>query len=306
MFTTVQDSGRFGHLQYGVPISGAMDRFSCTAANLLIGNDANAATLETTLIGPKLELLTDTQVAVSGGNCDVRVNSDIALMWRTIDLRKGDVLSVGRMETGSRCYIAFRGGIDVPVVLGSRSTYTRGSFGGMRGRQLKAGDLIETFNPTGPRFETIMPKDLLPDFGTEIDVKVVLGPQVDMFTEQEIAAFLSGEYKATSEIDRMGYRLEGPQIARTPKPDIVSDALLPGAVQVPNNGKPIIIMRDAQTTGGYPKIAVVATPDMDRLGQAKPGDAIRFSKIPLAEAQENVKAYLLLLESLRTLLSENA
>jgi len=290
-FTTVQDLGRYGYLKYGVPISGAMDSFSMVAANLLVGNSRNAACLEITLIGPELQALADTQIAITGGRIYVEINGEEAPMWQTLTVHKGDVVSLGKVESGCRCYLSIRGGINTPMILGSRSTYVRGRFGGIEGRQLKAGDIIEGFSIPLLDAGFRMPESLVPHFTNNFKVHVVLGPQADMFTESGIETFLSNPYKVTIESDRMGYRLEGPTIEHKGRADIVSDALLPGAIQIPRNGKPIVIMRDAQTTGGYPKIASAITPDLDKLGQAKPNDTIKFMEITLEEAHERLLEY---------------
>lgn len=290
-FTTVQDLGRYGYLKYGVPISGAMDSFSMVAVNLLVGNGPNDACLEITLIGPEMQALTDTQFSVTGGKISVEINGKEAPMWQTLTVCKGDVVSIGKVESGCRCYLSIRGGINTPMVLGSRSTYVRGRFGGINGRQLKAGDIIEGYKVPLLNVGFRMPGNLVPHYEDNFTVHVVLGPQVDMFTEDSIETFLSSPYKITIDSDRMGYRLEGSEIKHKGKADIVSDALLPGAIQVPKNGKPIIIMKDAQTTGGYPKIAAVITPDLDRLGQAKPNDTVKFTEITLKEAHKRLLEY---------------
>jgi biotin-dependent carboxylase-like uncharacterized protein len=286
LFTTVQDIGRRGYLKYGVPISGAMDQFSLIVANLLVANDENAACLETTLIGPEFQALAEVQIAITGGNCTPKINNHTASMWQTLTVREGDVLSFGKMESGCRAYIAIRGGIDVPLVLGSRSTYARGGFGGNCGRQLKTGDTISVFDAKPLLNKYRLPEEQIPRFSSHFKANVVLGPQAEMFTEKGIETFLSNQYRVTLEADRMGYRLEGSTIGHRGKADIVSDALLPGAIQVPKNGKPILIMKDAQTTGGYPKIAVVVASDLSSLGQAKPDDKIEFSKTTISQAHE--------------------
>jgi biotin-dependent carboxylase-like uncharacterized protein len=290
-FTTVQDLGRYGHLKYGVPVSGAMDTFSLAAANALVGNKPNDACLETTIIGPELLALTETQVAITGAAVSPKINGQDVSMWQTLNVKEGDVVSFSKTESGCRTYIAVRGGINTPLVLGSRSTYVRGGFGGINGRQLRTGDIIEGFE--AEPFDTMckMPQELAPKFAHRFQAHAVLGPQVDMFTEEGVDTFFSSEYKVTPEADRMGYRLEGPLIEHKGKADIVSDALLPGSVQVPKNGKPIVIMRDAQTTGGYPKIAVIVTPDVSLLGQAKPDDVVKFSEVTVSQAQERLHEY---------------
>ena len=302
MFTTVQDMGRYHYLRYGVPISGAMDVFSLVAADVLVGNNRNAACVETTLIGPELQALRRTQIAITGGTVSLQINGSSVPMWETLEVCEGDVVSFGRMESGCRTYLSIRGGINASSVLGSRSTFVRGGFGGIEGRQLKTGDAIEGFDVPLLEVEYSTPEELQPRFTGDYKIQVVLGPQGDMFTEKGMGTFLSNPYKVTLEADRMGYRLEGPMIEHKEKADIVSDALLPGAVQVPRDGKPIVIMRDAQTTGGYPKIAVAATPDVSLLGQAKPNDTIEFSKITVQKAHEKTREYYKLLTNLSGLL----
>jgi biotin-dependent carboxylase-like uncharacterized protein len=290
-FTTVQDLGRYGYLKYGVPISGAMDAFSLAAANVLVRNKPGDAGLEITLIGPELLVLTKVQVAITGAAVSPKIDGQDVPMWQTLNLEERDVVSFSRMESGCRVYIAVRGGIEAPLVLGSRSTYVRGGFGGINGRQLRTGDIVEGFEAEPLDALYKMPEELVPKFTHRFQVQAVLGPQADMFTEEGIDTFFSSEYRVTPEADRMGYRLEGPLIEHKGKADIVSDALLHGSVQVPKNGKPIVIMRDAQTTGGYPKIAVIVTPDVSLLGQAKPNDVIEFSEVTVSQAQERLREY---------------
>ena len=302
LFTTVQDSGRFGYLRYGVPVSGAMDQFSLVAANLLVGNKPGDACLEMTLISPELLVLNEMQIAVTGAPCFPSINEEIVTMWRTLKVKKGDVVSFGNMQNGCRAYLSARGGINVPLVLGSRSTYVRGGFGGLDGRPLRNGDVIESFSVQPPSVEFSMPTKLVPQFSDEVEAHAVLGPQADMFTDAGVKTFLSCPFRVTSEADRMGYRLDGPPIEHSGSADIVSDALLPGAVQVPKNGRPILVMQDAQTTGGYPKIAAVISSDLSALAQAKPGCPIKFSKVSLSEAQERSREFLKHLKSLSNML----
>lgn len=305
MFTTIQDKGRDGYLRYGVPVSGAMDQFSLTAANYLVSNDSNSACMETTLIGPELQALARMQIAVTGGQCSPMINGHYVPMWQTIEVEKGDTLSFGRMESGCRAYLAVRGGIEVPMVLGSRSTYVRGKFGGLEGRQFKTGDTIETTGASFVSAEYLLPEEFVPQFEHSICVHVILGPQAEMFTDKGLKTFLSKPYEVTPESDRMGYRLEGPAIEHKDKADIVSDALLPGVIQIPKSGKPILIMRDAQTTGGYPKIAVTITSDLLRLGQAKPNNEVRFMQITLKEAHQRLAEHNRTLENLSNMLIRN-
>jgi len=292
LFTTVQDLGRRGLQRYGVPVSGGMDAFSMIAANLLVLNQSGDACLEITLLGPELEVLNDTQIAITGADLSPTLNGQSAPMWRTLSVSKGDIISFGEIQAGCRAYFAVAGGINVPVVLGSRSTFVRGGFGGFEGRPLKTGDVIEASEPPSPfKVELSMPEELIPHYENKLTVNVVLGPQADVFTDRGVETFLSSTYTVTIEADRMGYRLEGPVIEHKVSPSIISDAIPPGAVQVPGDGLPIIMMVDAQTTGGYAKIAVVTTPDLSRLGQAKPNDAVRFSRISLSQARLRLLEY---------------
>lgn len=285
-FTTVQDLGRWGFQRFGVPVSGAMDKFAYTAANLLVDNQLNDASLEITLIGPELEALDKTHIAVTGADFPLTINGNPVAVWQTIEIEKGDIVAFANARNGCRAYLAIKGGIDVPLILGSRSTYVRSGFGGNKGRALKAGDSIQVFASKEPaKMKRILPSELVPSYDKEFSVDVVLGPQEDMFAEEGVETFLSHTYILTNESDRMGYRLDGPVVGHKGAAEIVTDPLVPGAVQVPGSGKPIVLMMDAQTTGGYPKIATVTTPDVSRLGQAKPGDKIRFKKVSLIEAR---------------------
>jgi len=287
-FSSVQDLGRLGFQRFGMPISGAMDKYAFVCANVLVGNQASDACLEVTLLGPEFEALNPAQVAVAGADFSVFVNGEVAPMWETLTMKKGDAIAFrGSAESGCRAYLAVRGGIDVPVVLGSRSTYVRGGFGGYEGRGLRVNDVLQAFaSPQFLKEKRVLPAELVPKYESEFSVNVVLGPQEDMFTVEGVETFLSQAYTVTTESDRMGYRLDGAVVWHRGTAEIVTDALIPGAIQVPGSGKPIVLMADAQTTGGYPKIATVTTPDVSRLGQAKPGDKIRFGKVSLREARE--------------------
>ncbi|MBX5326251.1 MAG: biotin-dependent carboxyltransferase family protein [Candidatus Bathyarchaeia archaeon] len=286
-FTTVQDLGRHGFLRFGVPISGAMDKYAFTCANALVGNQADSACLEVTLIGPELEALDDAQIAITGADFSVTVNQNSVPLWQTLSVKKGDKIAfVGSARNGCRAYLAVEGGIDVPVILGSRSTYVRGGFGGIEGRALKSGDLIRVLEPHLPHETNLVtPSDLIPSYEKEFTVNAVMGPQEDVFTAEGIETFFSSTYTVTPESDRMGYRLDGAVIERKVMSELVTDALIPGAVQVLGSGKPIVLMADAQTSGGYPKIATITTAGVSRLAQARPGDRVRFVKVSLTHAR---------------------
>lgn len=291
LFTTIQDEGRFGFQRYGIPVSGAMDVLSLITANLLVNNSIFEACLEITLLGPELEVLNEGQIAIAGADLSPSLNRDSISCFETIQVRRGDVLSFGRPLSGCRAYLAVRGGINVPSVMGSKSTYVRGGFGGHEGRKLEKGDIINTRTQPllQPGFR--LSRECVPQYYDDTTVEVISGPQQDFFTDEELEIFLSSTYTISIESDRMGYRLEGPRVKQKDSMVMISDATPVGAVQVPPSGKPIIVMRDAQTTGGYPKIAVLTTPDIPLVGQARPNDTIRFSRISLVKATEKLLAF---------------
>jgi len=285
-FTTIQDLGRYGYQKYGVSISGAMDRFALRVGNLLVGNEEGEAAVEATVIGPKLEALEDVRVAITGADLSPEIDGKPALMWRALHISEGSILSFGAPKTGCRAYLAVSRGIDFPVVMGSRSIHTRSNLGG-EGRALAKGDVIK-IRDTGVGNQTSgscrLAEDLVPLYGRQWKVRVVLGPQNDTFTRRGIETFLSSEYEITPQADRMGYRLKGPKIAHKAGPDILTDATPPGSIQVPGDGMPIILLADGQTTGGYSKIATVISVDQDLLAQARPGDKVRFQRVTITEA----------------------
>ena len=289
LLTLIEDSGRHGYQQYGVPVSGVMDSFSHRVSNILVGNHELEAVLEVTMMGPQLEFMDQMAIAITGGDLSPAVNGRTVPMWESIVINKGDRLSFQGLKSGCRSYIAFSGGINVPEVMGSKSTYTRGKIGGIEGRALKAGDILEIGTPTespaslGGRKT---PPEFIPEYSTTMELRVTLGPQEDCFTADGINTFLSEFYEVTNECDRMGYRLKGKNIEHVKGGDIISDGIAMGAVQVPGHGQPIIMLADRQTTGGYTKIANVIWADLPKVAQAKPGDKIKFVKVTVPEAQQ--------------------
>jgi biotin-dependent carboxylase-like uncharacterized protein len=282
--TTVQDGGRRGQLRYGIPPSGPVDARSFIIANRLVGNADADAGLEFTLIGPRLRAEAPCAVAVTGADSPVTVNDAPAPAWTTLTLRAGDVVKIGPARAGVRGYVAVAGGIDVPPVLGSRATYLRGRLGGLEGRALRRDDVLRLGAAARVRVRAVAAR-AIPDWRAEPVLRVVLGPQADRFTDEGIAAFLGGTYEVLPQSDRMGARLSGPRIAHARGHDIISDGIAPGAVQVPGDGQPIVLLVDRQSTGGYTKIATVCSFDIARVGQAKPGQRVRFSAVDVAEAQ---------------------
>ena len=300
LLTTVQDRGRYGYQRYGVPVSGGMDPFALRAANRLAGNDEGAALLELTLLGPRLRFLAPATIAVAGADLGASLDGQPLSPWQRALARAGAELSFGGPKDGVRAYLAVRGGIDVPLVLGSRSTYLRSKLGGYEGRALRAGDVVEGTGEAspGPR-EAEASRHIFtppvhghftpPVYGHEHVLRVLLGPQDDRFTAAGLRTFLSSTYTVTPQSDRMGYRLAGPTIEHTAGPDIVSDGSPLGGVQVAGDGVPIVLLADRGTAGGYTKIATVISADVGRLSQAAPGDAVRFEQVTLPEAWEAVR-----------------
>jgi len=281
---TVQDSGRKGYRKLGVPVSGFMDEYSARIANYLVGNPGNAPLLEFLLAGPAIEFNASSVFAVAG-DVEVRLNGVPIEPWASYWAKRGDILEVGTLKTGLYGYIAFAGGIKCERLLGSCSTYGKANLG----RPLKAGDRLSLGHAIlTDREGRYLPPELRPDYsGDEREIRVIPGPDLEHFSEKGIETFLSEAYTVTPESDRMGYRLEGEPIEHSSKgAGIVTSPLVPGSVQVPPNGKPIVMMRDAQTTGGYAKIATVIGADLHLLAQRRPGTKVRFRAVDVEGARE--------------------
>jgi antagonist of KipI len=283
--TTVQDLGRFRQLRYGIPPSGPVDRYAFVLANRLVGNPDGAAALECTLIGPRLEAHAPCAIAVAGADMPVSLNGHEAPGWATLVLKPGDVVKLGAARSGVRGYLAFSGGIDVPVVMGSRSTYLRGGLGGLEGRALRKGDRVCLCAAPLPRPWRVA-RHAVPVYEGERTIRMVLGPQADRFTEKGIATLLGSPYEMLPQSDRMGTRLRGKPIAHSRGHDILSDGIAPGSIQVPGDGQPIVLLTDRQSTGGYAKVGTVCSFDIGRLGQMRPGQSLRFRAVSVGEAHQ--------------------
>jgi biotin-dependent carboxylase-like uncharacterized protein len=288
LLTTVQDHGRFGYQKFGVPVSGAVDAIALRVANLLVGNPQSAAALEITALGPHVRFLADTVMALTGAEVQADLDGRPAPWYQSVLVRAGQTLDVQACTRGLRCYLAVAGGIDVPALLGSRSTCLAAAFGGFQGRALAAGDVLRVGSPSGPLVD-LARRDVPEEWGLRPEspgtLRVVLGPQDDAFTEHGLRIFLEATYQVTQHTDRMGCRLDGPEIPHRESADLISDWVPMGGVQVPGDRKPIILLADRQTTGGYPKIATVIGPDLPLVAQCRPGDSLRFQAITRVEAQ---------------------
>ena len=286
----MQDLGRPGYLRVGIPASGPVDEGAFVLANRLVGNADGAASLECTLIGPRVEFTDERVVAVTGAEMAATRNGTEAPRWQAFRVRAGDVLKLGPARSGVRAYVAVSGGIDTPAALGSRATYVRGQLGGLGGRALKKGDALPLGVARGGRLGRVR-TGAIAEYASEAEVCVILGPQDDRFTARGIAAFIEGLYEVLPQSDRMGARLRGPIIEHTRGHDIVSDGIPLGGIQVVGDGQPIVLLVDRQSTGGYTKIATVCSFEIGRVGQVRPGQRLRFRRVTVAEAQARRRAW---------------
>ncbi|MPZ55980.1 MAG: 5-oxoprolinase/urea amidolyase family protein [Rhizobiales bacterium] len=280
--STIQDLGRRGYQDAGVPVSGPLDRVSFTLANALVGNAANASAIEIRMQGPVLDVIAaSVRVALVGGTGGLIVegeDSSAIAPGRSVRLRCGSRLRCGALGDVACAYLAVEGGIAVPMSLSSASTYARSRIGGLHGDVLQPGDVLPVqFDdvPRRPEFALVQPLAAMLD----APIRVVLGPQDDAFTEDAIKTLLSASYVISSHADRMGFRLQGPKLAHAKGFNIVSDGIVAGSIQVPGSGEPIVLLADAQTTGGYPKIATIISADVPLVGRRRPGASVRFSAV---------------------------
>jgi antagonist of KipI len=286
LLTTVQDLGRWGFQSLGVPVAGAMDGVSHRLANLLVGNDMAAATLEVTLTGPELRFSEAWTVAVAGAAFDLTVDGAPVATAPFVVPANG-VLRFGARASGARAYVAAAGGIDVTKVLGSRSTYLLARMGGHAGRSLRAGDQLLLGQPAPGRAAAVHPpsrRDADASSPGVRRVRVLAGPQDNLFARDALQVLQSERYMILPASDRMGFRLSGPAIRHGERAEIISDATAPGSLQVPPSGQPILLMADRQTSGGYAKLATVITADLPTVAQAAPGEFLAFVECTQAQA----------------------
>ena len=294
--TTVQDAGRVGYYNVGIPLSGALDQYSFRAANLLVGNDENAAAIECTLLGPELRFHDDAVISVTGSAMTPKLDGTPTATGEAIAVRAGTVVSFDFMRTGARAYIAVAGGIDVPVVLGSRSTYGLGAFGGFMGRKLASGDLLPVgVASSDTRVGRCLPANLAMPLSKEVELRVMTGLYFHRITDDSAAHFFEDSWSVAPEADRIGYRYRnGRPLEFRPRkqpfgagsdPSNIVDAGYPyGSIQVPGGLEPIILHRDAVSGGGYAMIGTVISADMDLIAQMQPNYKARFVKVDLATA----------------------
>jgi biotin-dependent carboxylase-like uncharacterized protein len=280
--TTLQDAGRTGYQRYGLSNAGAMDRTSLAIANALVGNKPDGAAIEFAVFGGELVVEGgETRVAIAGADCPLDVDGEPVPALTSRRVAAGSVIRISAARAGVFAYLAVGGSFDVAPMLGSVSVHLRTGIGGLDGTPLKAGDALplRSHRIEGPELELAANPDPAPG-----PIRIVLGPQDDLFSQAGIETLLSSEYQITAEADRMGYRLSGPKIAHADGFNIVSDGIVTGSVQVPGTGVPIVLLADRQTTGGYPKIATIVRADLGRFVQMRPGSKVRFAAVTLQEA----------------------
>lgn len=303
MYTTIQDEGRVGYQQYGMPVAGPMDSESYLLGQALVGNVEPVGALECTVLPPTLTIKGTCIVAFTGADMQPTINNVVVPRYIPFVCHEGDVISGGFSQCGVRMYIAFSGGIDVPEINGSVSTHTKAKIGGLEGRPLQAGDeigiksftreIVHVCDYYGEGYN-LFNTALYNRGGRECHepLRVVLGDQAKYFTESGIKTFGSKIYTLTVQCDRMGFRLDGPVIEHVDSADIISDGAVFGSIQVPSDGNPIVLMADRQTTGGYTKIGTIITTDLPRLSQLPVGDGIHFDIVSIEEAQDIYRTYM--------------
>jgi antagonist of KipI len=289
---TIQDAGRLGWRQFGVPVSGPMDIFAFHAANALAGNPMDYAGIEIGLGDATFRATQDCVIAVTGVGYQLSIYIWEFPLWGSFFVRAGWKIRLNKTDHGMWAYLAIPGGVQTPSILGSQSTYLRGAFGGLEGRQLQAGDRITAASHFSYELAgRTLPEENRPKYQENPILGIIMGPQWDYFTKDSIETFLSSEYSISLTSDRMGYRLEGPPLTQRGNKQLISEGMTSGAIQVPSNGLPIVIMADGPPTGGYPKIGAVASADLPLLAQCVPNQSrIRFRETTVTKAQEKYRA----------------
>ncbi len=302
LLTTIQDAGRWGFQRYGVVTGGALDPLALRLANLLVGNDENAAALEMILVGPQLRFEGDSLIAITGAEMSPTIAGASLAAWRPVWVRRGSELSVRNAAAGRVAYLAVAGGCETPPVMGSRSTYLQAGIGGVEGRSLRAGDVLAMGPPSSWAGSVMHCLALeagsrafaatawqaganLARYDASPTIRVTAGSELDWLTVESQSCLFSDAFRVTSQSDRMGYRLSGPRLMFSAAREMISEAVSAGTIQVPPNGQPIVLMADRATTGGYPKAGHVAAVDLPVFAQTRPGARIRFQRISIDEAQ---------------------
>ena len=284
-YTLIQDLGRFGFQEFGMPVSGVMDTDSYQLANWLVGNVSSEAVLEITMVGPRLEFKKDTFIGLSGADISPEIDGKTIEMYKTTKVLKGSVLTFGTLKSGCRSYLSVVGGFNVATVMGSRSTYAYASIGGIEGRELRKGDVLKIGEQRIAKIISV-PKNLQIQQFSLMPLRVLEGAEFYLLSDDDKNLFFNQEFTVSVNSNRMGFRLEGVCLT-TLKVDMISSGIVKGTIQLPPSGEPIILLAEAQTTGGYPRVLNVIKSDLSMLAQHRPGSKIRFRKVNLEEAQVN-------------------
>lgn len=305
LLTTFQDMGRTGYQRFGVPVSGAMDQLSMQVANILVGNKRDMACMEVTFIGPELEVCTKQPVlmAITGADLEPKINGDKMSMWHAFYIRKGDVLSFGKHHSGVRAYIAVSGGYDIPFIFDSQSTDIQSGFG----KQLEKSTYIKGYlhnhaRRTGSSTEQVgLHHDVIPVYKKDVTLSIIEGPHIHSFTDEGYRLFYEQIFTVDTASNRMGYRLSSDkEVTHNKDSEIWSDAVPFGAIQIPKNGLPIILMADRQTTGGYPRMGTVVSTDLEKIAQLPPHGTVKFRKVSIEEAEQKSRKREMFLHKLAT------
>ena len=302
IFSTIQDLGRYEYQQFGVPTSGALDQTAFKIGNLILGNKINNPGIETTMIGPKIKFNSSEWICITGANSNPMINNKKINMWTPQFVKKNSVLSFGKMDWGVRSYILFHNTFDLEQTMGSYSTNTSLQIGGHnKGLQLNAKDKIKfkkikiNLPPLSNNFDY---KKHYINENTKFSLRVILGPHDDFFNSNNIKKFLQSDYVISPQSNRIGFRLNGPNIKHKSKSDIISEGGALGSIQIPGDGQPIVLLHDRGTTGGYPKIATISSVDIPKLVQSNPGQKISFEKIEIEEAINLYRSHNTLMKSI--------
>ncbi|MAL17515.1 MAG: KipI antagonist [Balneola sp.] len=286
MLTTVQDAGRVGYRNYGVPVSGVMDDHAYSLVNWLVGNEGDAPVLEMTIQGGRYQFNSDAIIGLSGGEAEITLNSEQRKANETLVVHSGDILNIGQIKKGCRIYLAIRGNWEIEKVMSSYSTYIPASFGGIKGRKLKKGDLLNWQTKSLDTEVREVPQKLIPYFSSKQRIRLIEGPEWQWLPEDQRAKFLATEFEISSQSNRMGIRLKVQDGFNVIEREMKSAPVVPGIIQLPKGGSPIVLMKDAQSVGGYPRIAKVIDADLWRLGQVWTSNRLSFKMISIKEAKK--------------------
>ncbi|GHE41932.1 5-oxoprolinase subunit C family protein [Sphingobacterium griseoflavum] len=292
MLTTLQDVGRFGFQKYGMPVSGAMDSLALRLGNMLVGNAETEVALECTLVGPALLFEAGQLISITGGDLSAKLNGKAVPMWKPIAVSEGSTLTFGKAVRGCRSYVCFRGGLAVSQVMGSKATYLAAAIGGWKGRALKKNDFIPFLSIDNRATENVnwrLGSGLYPSNPAK-SIRFTEGPHYQDFDDDSRKSFCSDTFLVSKNSNRMGYRLDAPALRLSTPRELLSSAVTFGTVQVPPGGKPIVLMADHPTTGGYPVIGQVIEVDFPLLAQLQPDDRIRFERVTLEQAQHLLRS----------------